>query len=213
MQMENFISVRYLGANNFLSGWINNNVYFGGIGMEKKILMAIVICLGIATVALFGIKSMQSGPIASSDWPTQEQQVAPVTPPQEKPVTPPAKPEEKKLVADSYKEAIEMSAKDGRCVVVFFTADSCGWCQKMKTNVLPKEEVKAALKNYIFVMVDTDKDPSISTKFGVRGIPAHLMTNGQELKLKFEAGFMTEKTYVKWLNSGDMNKTPRLRRL
>ena len=114
------------------------------------------------------------------------------------------------MVATSYQEAIEMSAEKGMPVLIIFHGSSCSYCTKMKREVLPNEQVKMIMKNYIYLSVSTDDRAGqrIASKYGLRYIPAFAITNSNEDKLKFEEKYMDAEMLVKWLNNPNMFKQP-----
>jgi putative thioredoxin len=125
------------------------------------------------------------------------------------PVTPPTNPPGA-TTAQTYADAVKLSGEQGRPVLVMFTADWCSWCQKMKNNVLPDPTVAAMMKNYIYVAVNTDQNAELTKKYGISGIPAFLITNGKEDKLKFIASYMEPNAFVTWLNDSSLFNQPKL---
>lgn len=59
----------------------------------------------------------------------------------------------------SYKEAHAQSLKNNKPLMILFVTTSCPWCQKLKHQVLKKEEVNAFIHNaFIPVMLDKESD-------------------------------------------------------
>lgn len=59
----------------------------------------------------------------------------------------------------SYKEAREKSLKTNKPLMILFVTTSCPWCQKLKHQVLKKEEVNTFVQNhFIPVMLDKETD-------------------------------------------------------
>ena len=148
----------------------------------------------IATIAIFviliKIKQVQSKPPTNWKWSNEwEKPVA------QKPVVTPH------ITAANYKQAIEFAKRDKKQVLVFFTSNTCSWCRKMKEEVLSTMAVKTAVNKYITVFVDTDNDPVTANQWSISAIPAHLITNESEKKVKFKAGFMSATEYIAWITS------------
>lgn len=139
------------------------------------------------------------------DWKSQGPNTPPSptrpTDPVPPPVTPPNGPQ---IVAGSYAEAIQKSGQTGKPVLAFFTADWCTWCKKMKSETMTNEGVQTMMKNYVLVYVDTDKDRAPARKFGVESLPAYVITNSKEEKLKFDGGFKNAETFTQWLNNPNL---------
>ena len=51
------------------------------------------------------------------------------------------------LVANSYEEALKMSAERGMPILIIFHGSRCSHCDRMKREVLPDEQVKMMMKN------------------------------------------------------------------
>lgn len=113
------------------------------------------------------------------------------------------------ITAQNYSEALQKSGELGKPVLVFFTAEWCTYCQKMKAETMSNTSVQAVLSNYILVYVDTDKDRNAARKFGVEGLPSYVVTNSKEDKLKFETGFKQANTFATWLNDPSMFNQPK----
>jgi thiol-disulfide isomerase/thioredoxin len=122
--------------------------------------------------------------------------VPPVTPPAPTPQPP----------AGTYAEAVQRSRETGTPVLAFFTADWCGWCKKMKAETMPDPRVQAALKQFIFVYVDVDREPTAGKKFGVTGLPSYVITNGREEQTKLCKGYMTPDAFVAWLGAAQQRR-------
>ena len=116
--------------------------------------------------------------------------------------------DEKQIIAQNYQEAIKKSAELNKPVLVFFSADWCSWCHKMKNQVFPKESVKKLLKNYILVFVDVDDDPKIFNDHDYEYIPAYSIIDAKEKILKKGSGFKNEKTFENWLNNPELYNLP-----
>jgi thioredoxin-related protein len=178
--------------------------------MDKRWLLGGLIGIGgLAILFLLFAKR----PDGSNDWQWGDKWpgatspsnfLAPATP-----VTPPSNESKSQIIASDFNAAMAKSTETGMPVLVYFEADWCVFCKKMKNDVLPDPKVKSVMVNYILVYVDCDKNKDLTKKYGVAGIPAYMITNGKGEKLKFGQGHQSANDFAKWLNEPSMFSQPK----
>lgn len=107
---------------------------------------------------------------------------------------------QKQILVSNYQEAISESKKENKNILIFFSADWCGYCTKMKSQTMNDETVEESLKKYIYLYVNTDKDREIVKKFKVNRLPSFIVIDKNEKQLKKHSGFMEAVGFNKWLN-------------
>ncbi|MES2595726.1 MAG: thioredoxin family protein [Verrucomicrobiota bacterium] len=72
-----------------------------------------------------------------------------------------------------YKAALETAKKEGKPVVLVFSAAWCPPCQAMKKTVYPSAEVKPLQDKFVWAYLDTDVEANAAAaeKYQVQGIP------------------------------------------
>jgi thioredoxin-related protein len=184
--------------------------------MNKAILIGATVLSFFCSTAVIYKKKHQTKDAdvkSPSNWPWKNEWEGGRVPPKpeekkedgQSPVTPPVE----AITAKSFEDAKELSGKYGRPILLFFTAEWCQYCQKMKSEVLPKAEVKAMLAKYIFLSVDVDTSRTLAKEFGVQKIPSHVVTNMKGEKLKHEEKSMSAADYVAWLNDPKLFNQPK----
>jgi thiol-disulfide isomerase/thioredoxin len=180
--------------------------------MDKRWLLGGLIGIGGLVIVCLMFFKKTDGPLTgwqwSDKWPgdtSSSNFLAPTTPP----VTPPANEPKAQIVAGDFNAALAKSTETGMPVLVYFEADWCVFCKKMKNEVLPDPKVKAVMVNYILVFVDTDKNKALTKKYGVAGIPAYMIANSKGEKLKFGQGHTSASEFAKWLNEPSMFSQPK----
>jgi thiol-disulfide isomerase/thioredoxin len=129
------------------------------------------------------------------------------------PMTPLVTPQGPQLITGTYNEALQKSGELGKPVLVFFTADWCTWCKKMKQETMTDQKVQNVLKNYILVYVDMDKDRAPARQHSVESLPSYVITNYKEDNLKSESGFKSAESFASWLNNPNLYVQPKNERM
>lgn len=173
--------------------------------LNSNMLLIVVLILGVGIFAAYRYKKgqMQNDPIMYQQSPQQWDNWTPgpnsgpsVQPPSTQPSLPPAQPQ---VQPRSYEEAVQAAKSQNKKLFVYFEADWCSWCKKMKSETLSDGKVKAALSSYIVYYVDTGRERAVANKYNVSGIPAYFIVDGSEQKEKNGNGFKSVDQFLSWL--------------
>jgi len=92
--------------------------------------------------------------------------------------------------AEGYKLAIAEQAQSGKPVALFFHADWCAACKKLRESVLSTTEVKQYMSDYIRVKIEPEKElaaQKLADELGVIGFPTIFIIpqrNAQAIRIK-----------------------------
>lgn len=71
-----------------------------------------------------------------------------------------------------YNEGLSLARDFEKPVLLHFTAPWCKWCQEMKKETYANPDVIRFMdENYVAVMIDTEKLPSLARKYSVESLP------------------------------------------
>lgn len=68
-------------------------------------------------------------------------------------------------------DALAQARREGKPLLIDFYAVWCLPCQRMDKETFADAKVKDVLQKVVLLKIDTDKDPTLSEKFGVVGLP------------------------------------------
>ena len=154
----------------------------------------IVLALGLGLFILIAMGTKQAPELEKPIY--QEQ---PSQQPEIKPEKKPERPRPQPTTPESYEQALKIARTTQKQIFLFFEADWCSWCQKMKTDTLSKAEVKKALAGYVVYHVDTDRESELANKYGVSGIPVSAIITDTEKVVKKKPGYMGPRPFLYWL--------------
>lgn len=99
----------------------------------------------------------------------------------------PLQPPVKGLTFIKFDEAIKQATEENKLLMLFFWAETCGWCTKIRQDVFENEKVREPFeKSFVAVSVDIARDPErISEQFKPKALPtmAFMRPDGEVLGL------------------------------
>lgn len=96
----------------------------------------------------------------------------------------------------SFEDGLKTAQKENKPLMVDFTAEWCGWCKKLDTITYQQADVLAFSKNFISVKVDCDKEPAISHKYEVRGLPTIVFMSPEGQKIHQVVGYRRPEDFL-----------------
>jgi len=104
---------------------------------------------------------------------------------------------------DTYEAALDLSESTDTKIFMYFGADWCGYCVKMKNTTFKDKSVeKYLLKNFVVLKIDVDdkKFKDIKEKFKVKVLPNYFIIDKNENIIKKSSGYMGPKEFLDWLD-------------
>ena len=95
---------------------------------------------------------------------------------------------------------MELAKSQNKHIFLYFHADWCTYCRKLKKTTFRNEAVLTYLKdNFISILVDTEKKKELTTQWKVRGLPTLWFLNPDNSKITSIPGFVNEKQFLRIL--------------
>ncbi len=76
-----------------------------------------------------------------------------------------------------YAKGTALALAQTRPILIKFTAEWCGWCERMDVEVFVEAPVIEALEGTTCIKVDVDKRPDVAMAYGVRTLPRVIVIN------------------------------------
>jgi len=95
--------------------------------------------------------------------------------------------------------AIPEAAKARLPALLVFTAPWCGYCRQMETTTWVDPRIEEAVKRYIAIKVDFDRNRELANAFQIRGIPAFVVLNRYGETVSVSSGYQDATQFGAWL--------------
>jgi thiol:disulfide interchange protein len=70
-----------------------------------------------------------------------------------------------------YRQGYAISAREGKPMLLFFTASWCEYCRQMAEEAFTNPQVVNLSANFVCVLIDADAEPDVCRQFQVTGYP------------------------------------------
>lgn len=98
-----------------------------------------------------------------------------------------------------FAAATAEAKRDGKPVFAYFTAVWCGPCQTLTHTTWADRKVDDALRGYVPVKVDIDRNPALAEKYGVRAVPTLAVLGDEGQPLRQTEGALPAEDFLRWL--------------
>ena len=88
-------------------------------------------------------------------------------------------------------------------ILLYFTADWCGFCKRMERGTLADPKVRGRVGDFRAHRIDFDAQGGLVKRFGVRGIPAFVLTNDRGELIDRLTGAVEADAFLSWLDQAD----------
>ena len=97
----------------------------------------------------------------------------------------------------TYTQGMELAKTRNKHIFLYFHADWCTYCTKLKKTTFKNKAVLNYLKeNFISIGVDTDKEKDLGTQWGVRGLPTLWFLKPDNSKISNIPGYIDAKQFL-----------------
>jgi thiol:disulfide interchange protein len=110
-------------------------------------------------------------------------------------------PQERVPWGEDFPAAAAQARAANRPVVLYFTASWCEPCQWMRRYVWTDRGVADAMKAFVPVRIDIDRDPATSIRFHVGPIPSFFLLTPDGQVVRSHEGAMDPQEFTAWLSS------------
>ncbi|HOF38874.1 MAG TPA: thioredoxin domain-containing protein [Candidatus Hydrogenedentes bacterium] len=112
----------------------------------------------------------------------------------------------------SLDAAKEQAAAQNKLIFMDVFAEWCGPCKMLASETFTAPEVIKALEAYIPLKIDSDKQPQVASRYGVRGVPTLFVLTAQGTTIHEKSGFMPPAGFLEFLQAaqGRMEAIARL---
>lgn len=98
-----------------------------------------------------------------------------------------------------FEAARNEATATNRPLLVAFSMYQCGPCAAMDRNVLPAQPVQEALKDFVPVYLDVDKNLEVARQFGVYSTPTYTVLDGHGQVMARTMGYHSVEEFVDFL--------------
>ncbi len=70
-----------------------------------------------------------------------------------------------------YAEAAQRAAREGKPLLLFFTAEWCHFCHQMADEAFGNSQVRSLSNHFVCVLIDADAQPALCERFAVTAFP------------------------------------------
>jgi thioredoxin-related protein len=92
-----------------------------------------------------------------------------------------------------YAQGMGLAKKQDKPIFLYFHADWCTYCRKLKqTTFLDTAVLKYLKDNFISIIVDSDKNKELSTQWRVKGLPTLWFLRSDASKISNIPGYVDE---------------------
>ena len=102
-----------------------------------------------------------------------------------------------KIDWQTYAQGRELAKNQNKHIFLYFHADWCTYCRKLKkTTFQDKTVLKYLKKNFISIKVDTDKNQEMATQWNVKGLPTLWFLKPDRSKISNIPGYVDKKQFL-----------------
>lgn len=96
--------------------------------------------------------------------------------------------------------ALQEAKTTNKSVFIDFYADWCSYCKELNQSTLSDSGVKKKLsQDYIAVEINTDKNPSLASKYKVYELPTLIILNSSGEEIKRHEGYLSANELLNWI--------------
>ena len=96
--------------------------------------------------------------------------------------------------------AQERASVEGRCVLIEFWLPGCTYCRIMESEVLPDDQVRQALADWIPIRLDMTQERELANRYRVTGAPTFVALGPQGAEIERITGYQPADLFAGFLD-------------